>query len=82
MSNFIIAVVRSLVPIIVGWLVGLLAAINVHVAPDIESGLIVSVSTLAASLYYVGVAWLERKYPWFGWLLGVARKPVYGEHAA
>jgi hypothetical protein len=84
MSNFITAVIRSLVPIVVGWVIGLLAAISIRVDPEIQAGLIMSVSTLAASLYYVAVAWLERKYAWFGWLLGVARKPVYnsGDHAA
>jgi hypothetical protein len=84
MSNFITAVIRSLVPIVVGWIVGLLAAINTRVEPEIQTALILSVSTLAASLYYVTVAWLERKYAWFGWLLGIARKPVYnsGDHVA
>ncbi len=77
MSNFIIAIVRTIIPIIVGWAVGLLAAINIPVDAEIQAGLIVSLSTLAASLYYVGVAWLERRWAWFGWLLGIARNPVY-----
>ncbi|MEB0200565.1 hypothetical protein QN354_02195 [Cryobacterium sp. 5I3] len=77
MSNFFIAVIRSLIPIVVGWIVGLLVSLNVHVDPSITDGLILSASALAASLYYIGVAWLERQFPWFGWLLGVARNPVY-----
>jgi len=77
MSNFIIAIVRTVIPILIGWLVGLLAAINIPVDAEVQAGLIVSLSTLTASLYYVTVAWLERRWPWFGWLLGVARNPVY-----
>ena len=81
MSTFFVQVIRSVVPIIVGWLVGLLAAASITVSPDVQAGLVVSVSTLAASLYYIAVAWLERTYPVFGWLLGVARNPVYaGKH--
>lgn len=77
MSNFLVQVIRSVVPIIVGWLVGLLAAVSINVPADVQATLVVSASTLAASLYYVAVAWLERTYPVFGWLLGVARNPVY-----
>lgn len=77
MSNFIIAVIRTLIPIVVGWVVALLVSAGIHIDTDLAAGLIVSLSTLVASLYYIGVAWLERKWPWFGWLLGVARNPVY-----
>lgn len=77
MSNFFIAIVRSLVPIVIGWIVGVLAAINIPVEPEIQAGAVLSLSTVAASLYYIAVAWLERQWPWFGWLLGVARNPVY-----
>jgi hypothetical protein len=77
MSSFIVQIIRSVVPIVVGWVVGLLAAAAIPVPADIQAGLIVSLSTLVASLYYVGVAWLERSFPAFGWLLGVARNPVY-----
>lgn len=77
MSNFIIATIRTLVPIVVGWLVAQLALANIPVDQPTVDGLILSVSTLVASLYYVAVAWLERRWPWFGWLLGVARNPVY-----
>ena len=77
MSNFIIAVIRTVIPILVGWAVGLLAAINIPVEPEVQAGLVVSLSALTASLYFIGVAWLARRWSWFGWLLGVARNPVY-----
>ncbi|WP_166805614.1 hypothetical protein [Cryobacterium ruanii] len=36
------------------------------------------ISALAGSLYYLGVQALATRVPAFGWLLGVARNPVYG----
>jgi len=77
LSNFAIAVIRTLVPIVVGWVVALLAAANIPISPEVETGAVLSLSTLVASLYYIGVAWLERRFKWVGWLLGVARNPVY-----
>lgn len=77
MSNFIIAIIRTVIPILVGWVVALLATASIPVDASIQAGLILSLSTLVSSLYYILVAWLERKWAWFGWLLGVARNPVY-----
>ena len=78
MSNFFIQVIRSLVPIVVSFIVGLLAAVSIQLPAEVTAGLSLSLGTLAGSLYYIGVAWLERKWSWFGWLLGVARNPIYG----
>jgi nicotinamide riboside transporter PnuC len=77
MSNFIIAIIRTVVPMIVGWAVALLASINIPLPDDVVVGVTLSIATLAGSLYYIAVAWLARKWKWFGWLLGVARNPVY-----
>jgi hypothetical protein len=77
MSNFIIALVRTVVPIVAGWLLAQLAAIGIHLPADIEPQLISALTALFGGLYYAAVAWLERKYKWFGWLLGVARNPEY-----
>lgn len=77
MSNFVIQIIRTVVPMFVGLLVSLLASVAIPIPESIASGLELSLGTLAASLYYIGVAWLERKWSWFGWLLGVARNPVY-----
>jgi hypothetical protein len=82
MNTFLVQVIRSLVSVVVGAVVGWLASLTIRVAPEVQVGLILSLSTLVTSLYYIGVAWLERKFPWFGWLLGVARKPVYAPLAS
>jgi hypothetical protein len=76
-SNFLIAIIRTMIPVLVGHVIAWFVSIGVALPPDVEAGLALSLGTLLASLYYIGVAWLERKWPWFGWLLGVARNPVY-----
>lgn len=84
MSNFIIAIIRTVVPMFVGFIIAQLARIGLSIPEDIQAEVILTIGTLAASLYYIGVAWLERRFRWFGWLLGVARNPVYapvGKHA-
>jgi hypothetical protein len=82
-TNFVIALVRTVVPIVVGWLLAQLAAIGIHLPGDVEPQLISGLTALFGSLYYAAVAWLERKYKWFGWLLGIARNPEYrAKHAA
>lgn len=83
MSNFVIAVVRTLIPIVVGWAVAQLARLGLDIPAEVVAETVANITVLVASLYYIGVAWLERKWSWFGWLLGVARNPVYEpKHAA
>lgn len=77
MSNFIIAIIRTVVPIIVGWVVAQLARVGLDMPAEVVAETTTNITLLAASLYYIAVAWLERKWAWFGWLLGVARNPVY-----
>lgn len=77
MSNFIIAIIRTVVPIIVGWVIAQLARVGLDMPAEVVAETTTNITLLAASLYYIGVAWLERKWAWFGWLLGVARNPVY-----
>lgn len=84
MSNFIIQLIRTLVPIAVGWLFAQLAALGLGLPPGTDETLISGLVVVFSGLYYAAVAWLERRFKWFGWLLGVARRPDYdaGKHAA
>lgn len=83
MSNFIIAIIRTVIPYAVGWIAAQLALANIPIDPETVTAASNSLTVLLGSLYYIGVAWLERKWAWFGWLLGVARNPVYEpKHAA
>lgn len=85
MSNFIIQLVRTVVPLFVGWLFAQLARLGLHLPAGTDDALTTALVPFLGALYYAAVAWLERRYKWFGWLLGIARRPDYesqGKHAA
>lgn len=69
------ALVRTIVPIVVGalaaWLLQVLG-ITLPLEPATEA-----VTAILAGLYYAAVRWLEDKFPAAGLLLGSARKPEY-----
>lgn len=83
MSQLIISIIRTVIPYAVGWVVAKLTLAGIPIPEDVVAEASASLTLLAGSLYYIAVAWLERKFSWFGWLLGVARQPVYEpKHAA
>lgn len=78
MKNLFDSLVRTLTPLIVGSVVGWFVTAGITLDPEFEGALTLVVSGLLASLYYIGVRLLEQYVtPRFGWLLGVARQPVY-----
>lgn len=70
------SIVRTVVPLIVGQILGLLASWGI--AGDLISEPLEAVLTLGLSaLYYVAVRVLETHVkPQFGWLLGLPKAPV------
>ncbi|MEC5185290.1 hypothetical protein RCH12_002766 [Cryobacterium sp. MP_3.1] len=82
MSQFFIALIRTAVPLLVGSAVGWLASLGLTLDPAVEAEAVLGVTVLAGSLYYAGVSWLAAHVPAFGWLLGVAKAPVYSLEAA
>jgi hypothetical protein len=76
-NTFVIQIIRTVIPLAVAFVVSLLARIAIPIDPAVVDELSSGLGLLVASLYYIGVAWLERRWAWFGWLLGVARNPVY-----
>lgn len=77
MSSFVISLIRTVVPLLVGAVVGWLASVGIPVDLEAKAELVASLSLLSGSLYYMGVNALAARVPVFGWLLGVAAKPVY-----
>lgn len=77
MNAFITSLVRTVVPLAVGWLAAWLAAHGVAVSADAAASLEAGIVVSAAFAYYAGVRALESKWPWVGVLLGVASAPVY-----
>jgi hypothetical protein len=79
MSEFIVSVIRTVVPTVVGaaiaWaMVHGLGWANLGSYQDQVSAWLV---VACISGYYALARWLEERYPWAGLLLGVARRPAY-----
>lgn len=69
------SLIRTIVPIAVGALVGWLATRGITVDASV---IIPAVDGIAAALYYAGVRALEQRWPRLGWLLGSPGAPSYG----
>lgn len=68
--------VRTLVPIIVGAVLGLFASANIQVDPEFEKLLTAALTLVFTTLYYVAVRLFETYIsPKLGWLLGYAKSP-------
>lgn len=80
MSNTSTSIIRTLVPLVAGWIITWLVAKGF----SIDQGALENVLYgLFSGLYYIVVRFVELKWPAFGVLLGVAQQPSYeGTHAA
>lgn len=77
MSDFIVSLIRTWVPIVIGGLVSWLVALGVDV-PDAQAVQLAAVTTgLVIGVYYTAARALERRFPAFGLLLGTRRAPSY-----
>jgi len=74
MSDYITSLIRTVVPIAVGWLVATLANIGVDLD---ETAAVTALTGLVISIYYALARWAESRWPQAGWLLGVPKPPVY-----
>ena len=74
----LIAVIRTGVAALVGAVVTYLVSVGFEFPEGFEAQLITAVFTLATAAYNALVLWLQKHvHPAFGWLLGVAKAPVY-----
>ena len=71
-GDTLIALIRTVVPVLVGALITYLA-----VPADIAALLEVLFLALFTALYYALVRLLSEKWPFFGWLLGYPTNPEY-----
>ena len=78
LKDSIIALIRTAVPALVGWVIARLAAYGLELDAETQAQLIAVCLLLATTGYYALVTFLERKvHPGFGWLLGYAKAPSY-----
>lgn len=72
------SVVRTVVPLIVGFALSLWAKAGIDPDPDFAANLTAALTVGFGALYHVAVRLLETYVaPRFGWLLGLAKTPEY-----
>ncbi|MET7363256.1 hypothetical protein ABZS76_33130 [Streptomyces sp. NPDC005562] len=75
------ALVRTVVPMIVGAVLSFLATYSVHVDTATEHALNLGLTGVLGATYYVVVYALESRWPALGFLLGSNARPMYaGKH--
>jgi hypothetical protein len=80
MSDLVLSYIRTYVPIGIGALLSYIAVRwGIGVPEDVSKEVAVAVTALVVALYYGIVRALEKKWPWFGTLLGAKKEPVYVE---
>lgn len=83
MTNFVISLIRTYVPIAVGTLISFLfVQFGLTLDGEIALQLTTGLTGLVIGLYYLVARLLERKFPQLGVLLGSTAKPVYVEPTA
>jgi uncharacterized membrane protein (DUF441 family) len=78
MNSYITSIIRTWVPILVGSVISWLATRGLSLDKDTADAATVAATGIIIALYYVVVRLFEKYVsPKFGWLLGVAKTPVY-----
>jgi len=76
-TDFVYAIIRTYVPIIVGAAVAWLVTLGLPVSDELQAGAVVLLTGALQALYYLLVKTLEHRWPKLGVLLGTARAPSY-----
>jgi hypothetical protein len=79
MSDFLISLVRTWVPVGVGAVLSYLASLGVEWEPDTEAAVGFAAVAVITALYYWGARALETRWPVFGLLLGARKAPTYDD---
>lgn len=80
MSDYVVSVIRTVVPVAIGALSSwLLTKYAFHVDPSVQTSVTALLTAAVTGAYYTGVRFLETKFPkgpW-GYFLGHTAKPTY-----
>ena len=70
------SILRTVIPVAVGGILGWLASAGIEADPELESALVAAFTAAGTAIYYVAARVLEvHVSPKFGWLLGLAKSP-------
>lgn len=72
-----IALVRTVVPLIAGYLLGLAALAGLGVPAGASALLELLLTTVFTAAYYASIRWLSARWSWVGWMLGYPTNPTY-----
>lgn len=75
MNPLIASIIRTLVPLLAGHLLALLAAVGLNLDTAGQGALTDWLGVTLSGVYYVVVRLVETKVPAVGWLLGLAKSP-------
>lgn len=73
-NDQLIALIRTVVPAVVGLLLAAAAKANITIDGAALNGI---VDAVVIGVYYLAVRQLEKRWPKFGVLLGVPKQPTY-----
>lgn len=80
MRSLVDSIIRTVTPILVGFVLSLAATWAIPLDPEFEGTLTAVLTTGFTALYYIAVRLFEEYVsPRFGWLLGKAAAPKYDE---
>ena len=77
MTDTVLSLIRTYVPVAVGSFISWLVTLGVVLDPTAEAGLITALTGLLIAVYYTVARLLEKKWPFFGFLLGSKKQPEY-----
>ena len=70
------SILRTIIPVAVGGILGWLASAGIEADPELGSALVAAFTAAGTAIYYVIARVLEvHVSPKFGWLLGLAKSP-------
>lgn len=77
-TDYIASLIRTVVPAGIGSLITYACAKwGIVIDEDTQLGFLTATAGFAVSAYYAIVRRAEAKWPWVGWLLGLAKEPEY-----
>ncbi len=79
MSDFLLSLVRTYVPIAVGGVAAWLITLGIVIDPEIQAAGVIFFTGVITALYYFAARLLELKWPTFGLLLGARKAPAYSD---
>ncbi|CAM3433971.1 hypothetical protein [Stackebrandtia soli] len=77
MSDYLVSLIRTWVPVAVGSVAAWLTAHGVDLNTATTTALTTGGTAVAAAVYYAAARALERRWPAAGYLLGTKRPPTY-----